>query len=120
MVELITAEHFKVYETSPTRIILTCEYKVITLDREFKICNVHEDDDSDFDFRGICADPYSNIFIVDYNLNKMCLFNNNSNGDFLHKVSVQAISGPVVITRDSVGNICVADSENQVHIFSYL
>lgn len=116
MVELITAEHFKVYETSPTRIILTCEYKVITLDREFKICNVHEDGDSDF--RGICADPYSNIFIVDYNLNKMCLF--NSNGDFLHKVSVQAISGPVVITRDSVGNICVADSENQVHIFSYL
>lgn len=116
LAELITAEPFKIYETSATRIILTCEDKVITLDREFKIYNVHENDG--FDFRGICGDPYSNIFIVDYNLNKICLF--NSIGDFLLEVSVQAISGPVDITRDSVGNIWSADSENQVHIFSNL
>ncbi|VDH92278.1 Hypothetical predicted protein [Mytilus galloprovincialis] len=112
----ITTEPFMLIETCLKRIILTCQNKVVTLDKNFRICHVHENKGSDF--RGICGDPYGNIFIVDYNLGKICLF--NSNGNFLRNVSVQGISSPVDITRDSVGNIWLADKKNQVHILSYL
>ncbi|CAC5380415.1 unnamed protein product [Mytilus coruscus] len=113
---LITAKPLRITETVSKHIIIPCRDKVITLDRNFRVCNVHENRDSSF--RDICGDPYGNIFIVDYNRNKICLF--NSYGEFLHDVSVQEIfSSPTDITRDSMGNIWLTYG-NCVHIYSYL
>ncbi|CAC5380403.1 unnamed protein product [Mytilus coruscus] len=98
LAKLITNAPFRITDTISKQIILTCKSKVITLDRNFRICNVHENEGSDF--RGICQDPYGNIFITDYNMNRICLF--NSSGEFLHDVQVQEISKPADITRDSV------------------
>ncbi|VDI38461.1 Hypothetical predicted protein [Mytilus galloprovincialis] len=113
---LITGKPLKITETVSRHIIIPCGNKVITFDRNFRVCNIHENSDSSF--RGICGDPYGNIFIVDYNRKKICLF--NSYGEFLHDVSVQEISSsPMDITRDSLGNIWLANG-NYVHIFSYI
>ncbi|VDH90076.1 tripartite motif-containing protein 2/3 [Mytilus galloprovincialis] len=112
----VTEKPFRITQTLSKHIILTCKDKVITLDRNYMIYNIHEKKGSEF--RGICGDPYGNIFIVDYNSSKICLF--NSNGDFLHYVSVQGLSNIVDITRDSVGNIWLANQSSNVHIYSYL
>lgn len=50
-------------------------------------------------------------------MNKICLF--NSYGEFLNDVLVQDISKPVDITRDSMGNIWLADQNNRVQIYSH-
>ncbi|CAC5380407.1 TRIM2_3 [Mytilus coruscus] len=116
ILKLITTSPSKIVETMSKQIILTCKENVITLDRNYRMCNIHENKGSDF--RGACRDPYGNVFIVDYNMDKICLF--NSYGDFLHDVFVQDISKPVDITRDSVGNIWLADQNNRVQIYSHL
>ncbi|XP_063426130.1 uncharacterized protein LOC134709937 [Mytilus trossulus] len=117
LADLITTEPFMITVTLSNKILLTCKNKVITVDRNFNLNNVHENKGSDF--KGICGDPYGNIFIVDYNLSKICLF--NSNGDFIHYVSMREIKYPVYITRDSVGNIWCADNfGGRVMVLSYL
>lgn len=117
LADLITTEPFMITVTLSNNILLTCKNKVITLDRNFNMYNVHENKGSDF--KGICGDPYGNIFIADYALSKICLF--NSNGDFIHHVSMREIKYPVNITRDSVGNIWCADNfGGRVMVLSYL
>lgn len=116
LAKLITNAPFRITETISNQFVLTSKDKVITLDRNFKMCNFHENIGSDF--RGICQDPYGNIFIADYNMNRICLF--SSSGKYLHDVSVQETSNPIDITRDSVGNVWVHDSGSYVQIYSYL
>ncbi|XP_052106992.1 uncharacterized protein LOC127739346 [Mytilus californianus] len=113
---LITEKPLSITETVSKHIIIPCREKVITFDRNFRVCNVHENKGSSFG--GSCGDHYGNIFIVDTNLNKICVL--NSYGEFLHDVSIQGISSPIYITRDSMGNIWLTDSGNKVHIYSYL
>ncbi|CAC5380413.1 unnamed protein product [Mytilus coruscus] len=116
LANLITNAPFRITDTISKQTILTCKSRVVTLDRNFRMCNVHENTGSDF--RGICQDPYGNIFIADYNMNRICLF--NSNGEFLHGIPVQEISKPAEITRDYVGNIWIQDIGYRVQIYSYL
>lgn len=117
LVNLVTTEPFSIIETLSKHIMLTSKDKVITLDRKFIFCNIYESVGSDF--KGMCEDPYGNIFIVDSALHKICLF--NSSGDFIHYVSVKEIHYPRHITRDSVGNIWFTDNNgSRVMVYSYL
>lgn len=115
ILKLITTGPSRIVESMSKQLIITCKENVITLDRNYRMCNIHENRGSDF--RGACRDPYGNIFIVDYNMNKICLF--NSYGEFLNDVLVQDISKPVDITRDSTGNFWLADQNNRVQIYSH-
>ncbi|VDI38462.1 Hypothetical predicted protein [Mytilus galloprovincialis] len=115
ILKLITTGPSRIVESMSKHIIITCKENVITLDRNYRMCNVHENKGSDF--RGVCRDPYGNIFIVDYNMDKICLF--NSYGEFLNDVLVQDISKPVDITRDCTGNFWLADQNNRVQIYSH-
>ncbi|VDI60491.1 tripartite motif-containing protein 37 [Mytilus galloprovincialis] len=116
LADLIPIRPVKIIETASNYIMLTSKDKVITLDRNFKICNVYAEKNSNF--RGICDDAYGNVFVTDYSLGRICLF--TSYGDFARTVLTKDVSYPTDITRDHVGNLWFLDCTNRVQIYSYI
>ncbi|VDI60493.1 Hypothetical predicted protein [Mytilus galloprovincialis] len=116
LADLITVQPPRIIETASKHIILTSQDKVITLDRNFKICNVHEEKNSIF--MGICEDAYGNVFVTDSSSHRICLF--TSYGDFARTVLSKEISNPTHITQDNAGNLWCLDSANRVQIYSYI
>ncbi|CAC5367413.1 unnamed protein product [Mytilus coruscus] len=116
LADLITIRPVKIIETASKFIMLTSKDKVITLDRNFKICNVYVEKNSNF--QGMCEDAYGNVFVTDYSPGRICLF--TSYGDFARTVLTKDVSYPTDITRDHVGNLWFLDNPNRVQIYSYI
>ncbi|VDI43695.1 Hypothetical predicted protein [Mytilus galloprovincialis] len=115
LVDLITIQPFRIIETASKYIMMTSKDKVITLDRNFNICNVYVDKNSNF--KGMCEDAHGNVFVTDFSADRICLF--TSYGDFVRTVLTN-VSYPTDIARDHVGNLWLLDCPNRVQIYTYI